>query len=348
MPPDSLLEAAARLSGGVDLLSASGAAVAAGDPNAAAIRDAQAASVDLITDAARASDPNGLSRQVSQSLERVTAIGAAASVLETFVSSGQFLADHDSAEYATLADAVTAADIALQLRRIADAPTLTLLVNPNQMAITHTNIQDHSSKTRYGFSFERWGEDQPTISFSGSTGAFIAGMRGGLGEDPTAARVSRQTGGPSGVQFASKRDSAAWQNLVSLIHFFRSNGYVYDAAGGSDAHLFVGAIAIDYDQWTYVGHIESFDYSYDEGIPHRIEWSMEFKVDRLYDWAQSPSVVLPMTSPTASPTDPTYSGGSPRSRAAATRSSLAKTAADVGSTADPESKYGVIPLELLE
>ena len=62
----------------------------------------------------------------------------------------------------------------------------------------------------------------------------------------------------------------------------------------------VGAVAIDYDQMTYVGHIESFGYGYASDSPHKIQWDMEFKVDKMYDHAESPVVVLPESSPSAS------------------------------------------------
>jgi hypothetical protein len=113
--------------------------------------------------------------------------------------------------------------------------------------------------------------------------------------------LMQETSSPTGVQFASKRDSAAYQNFTSLFHFYLNNGYIFDQVGGSEAHLMIGAVAIDYDQMTYVGHIESFEYSYQQDQPHRIEWSMEFIVDQQYDHAEAPVVVLPESSPTPAP-----------------------------------------------
>ena len=66
----------------------------------------------------------------------------------------------------------------------------------------------------------------------------------------------------------------------------------------------VGSVAIDYDQWTYVGHIESFEFSYQEGMPHRLEWSMEFVCDKMYDNAQTPVIVQPMRAPQPNPSYP--------------------------------------------
>jgi len=69
-----------------------------------------------------------------------------------------------------------------------------------------------------------------------------------------------------------------------------------------------GAIAIDYDQMTYVGHIESFNYSYEEGVPNKINWDMEFIVDTMYDSAETPMAVLPMVAPQPGPSSPATHG----------------------------------------
>lgn len=201
-------------------------------------------------------------------------------------------------ERSVLADNVTVADIKYQVEKMLQTPPLTLFINPQELSISYTAVQQFSQRTRYGFVFERWGEGQPVLSISGSTGAFCAGM------DPTATfgltPVGGQNSNATGVQFATKRDSAAFQQFVSLYHIYRNNGYIYDSVEKSQAMLFVGAVAIDYDQMTYVGNINSFEYSYDESEPNRILWSMEFTVGRMYDHAESPIVVLPESSPTPS------------------------------------------------
>ena len=266
--------------------------------------DSNSTSVDLITAASLGANQNSLAGELSTYVSRVSPVEHGQPELSSFVSDGQFQSDQGSSVYATLADALQAADVALQLQRILDMPPLTMLVNPKEMTISYTSLQTYASRTRYGFVFERWGEDQPSINFQGSTPAFMAGAATAPGTDPYALQAGGETTSPSGLQFASKRDSAAWQNFISLFHFYRSNGYIYDLIGKSEAHLMVGAVAIDYDQWTYVGHIESFEYSYDEGMPHRVEWSMEFRVDRMYDNATSVFSVLPQTAPTASPSNP--------------------------------------------
>jgi len=209
-------------------------------------------------------------------------------------------------EVSVITDVYTYADIALQVQRLINTPPLQMLINPQELSITYTSIQEYQNRGREGYIFQRWGEEQPKLSIKGSTGSFITGAPPGtigsdvdgqgLNEGELFERFNSTQGIPcaTGVQWASRRDSAAWQNFMALYHFYRSGGIVYDTVRESCAHLGVGAIAIDYDQWTYVGTIESFNFSFQEGLPHRVEWSMEFTVSQMYDHASAPTFVLPM------------------------------------------------------
>jgi len=223
--------------------------------------------------------------------------------LQSTLSSGQaLLTTLGNTERAVVTDLVTVADIQYQVEKMLQTPPLTLFVNPNTLSINRSSVQQFSNRTRYGKVFERWGQAQVTLSISGSTGAFAAG-------NPTATAGAVQSSAgfagitnsenevPTGVQFASKRDSAAFQQLMSLFHIYQNNGYIYDTVGGSEAHLFVGSVAIDYDQMTYIGNIDSFEYGYSDENPHRIEWSMEFTVSRMFDLAEEPVVVTPQSTP---------------------------------------------------
>jgi hypothetical protein len=217
--------------------------------------------------------------------------------LQSTLSSGQaLLTTLGNTERAVVTDLVTVADIQYQVEKMLQTPPLTLFVNPNTLTINRSSVQQFSNRTRYGKVFERWGEAQATLSISGSTGAFAAGNP--TGTAGFAGPTNSENEVPTGVQFASKRDSAAFQQLMSLFHIYRNNGYIYDTVGGSEAHLFIGSVAIDYDQMTYIGNIDSFEYGYSEENPHRIEWSMEFTVSRTYDLAEEPVAVTPQSTPT--------------------------------------------------
>ena len=275
VPPDALLEAAST---------------------------SESEAVDLIQAAALGASTAASGSSTAKMLSTVMATGTRGSPtgqLSAFVANGQFFTDADASFVSSIADAFTAADIALQLQRILAAEPLTLLVNPNSMSVQRTKLQSYQSRTRQGFVFEAWGEDQDTISFSGSTAGFVAGAVDT--SSPYGAQMTGATSSVSGYQEAARRDSAAWQNFQSLYLFYKNNGYIYDNIGSSHAHLFVGAVAIDYDQWTYEGHIESFSFRYDEALPHRVEFDLEFKASRVYDRSQSSATVSPLDSPTQSP-----------------------------------------------
>jgi len=188
-----------------------------------------------------------------------------------------------------IADQNVAMDIAKQLITALNAPPLVLLINPRQMALTLTKVQSYQDRNRYGYIFHTWGEEQPKLSISARCGAFISGGRG--------------------VQFASKNDSAAWQNLMNAFRFFKHNGYLHDTVGKSNAHHHVGALSITYDGWIYYGHMESFSWNFEEVSANGgIEFAMEFTVSRAVDTAAPTYVVVPMSSPIPSLSDPRYAG----------------------------------------
>jgi len=226
---------------------------------------------------------------------------------ETYVSLGvERQNDRNSFQEPGFADRLTAGDIAAQLQTMLEVPPLTLLINPTSMSIQYTSIQQFSQRTRKGYVFQRWGEEQPVMSVSGTIGAFVAGV------SPDAGVVPPEGGLPSvsGVQFASKRDSASFQNLMSLLTFYKNAGYIYDTVGNTNANLFVGALAIDYDQWTHVGQFNSFSFGYDENENQngKITFELEFAISQMYDNHQPVENVLPLNSPTMSPSDPRWVG----------------------------------------
>jgi len=162
-------------------------------------------------------------------------------------------------------------------------------VNPASFSVTYTKVQQFTDRTRFGFQFHAWGEEQPKISITAKCGAFVSGVRG--------------------VQYASKRDSYAWQNLMNAFHLYRNNGYIYDTIGKSNAHHFIGALSIHYDQWVYYGHMESFNWTYDDQNQlGGVEFQIEFVVSAMVDTAQQTFVVMPMKSPTPNPGDRRYVG----------------------------------------
>jgi hypothetical protein len=243
-------------------------------------------------------------------------------LLENYIAQGKLLNSRNASDPENLVPAVSdtfvAADVVLQLSRILETPPLTLLINPQSLTINHTKKQNYSERSRYDYIFQSWGEEQVKLSVSGRTGAFLAGdpaVQNFVGR-ATANKVV-ETATATGVQYASKRNSASFQNLMNLLLFYRNNGYIYDTLGKSEAHLWIGSIAIDYDQWTYVGNFESFEYGYvEEKQNGGLEFSFEFTASRIYDSASRPSglTVQPIESPVPSPSDTQWSLPNTRNR----------------------------------
>lgn len=187
-----------------------------------------------------------------------------------------------------IADLMTALDIVTQLGAVVNSPPLILLINPQNLTMNYTRIHQFTDRSRFGYIYQAWGEDQPRMSVTAKCGAFISGGRG--------------------VQMASRRDSASWQNLMSLFHLYRSNGYIYDTLGKSNAHLFVGGLSIHYDGWIYYGNMESFTWTHDESNElGGVEFSMEFVCSVMVDTSKQTQTVLPMKAPMPNPNDPRYS-----------------------------------------
>jgi len=189
----------------------------------------------------------------------------------------------------------TAEEMAIQLDTILKAPPITFYINPLSFAITYTKKHQFTERTRFGFIYQAWGEDQPKISISGRIGSFVSGKGN-----------SRQAV-PTGHQFGSKLDSASFQQLMALLTLYKNNGYVYDILGKSNAHHLVGCIAIEYDGFTYLGHIESFEWGYEETtVAGGINYSFQFTVSRMYDNNDSSLLtVQPLKSPIPVPGNPT-------------------------------------------
>ncbi|MFA6233683.1 MAG: hypothetical protein WC824_05755 [Bacteroidota bacterium] len=191
--------------------------------------------------------------------------------------------------FPAIADQNVAMDIATQLATALNAPPLVLLINPHTMSMSLTKVQSFQDRTRYGYIYHIWGEEQPKLSINTKCGAFISGGRG--------------------VQFASKQDSASWQNLMNLFRFYKHNGYIHDTIGKSNAHHFVGALSITYDGWIYYGHMESFSWNFEETVQNGgIDFTLEFTVSRAVDTSSPVFAVTPMLSPVQSMSDPRYFG----------------------------------------
>jgi len=232
-----------------------------------------------------------------------------------------------------ITDMVVARDIANQLERILKVPPLTLFINPTSFQIQYTKIQQYSDRTRFGLIRQEWGEEQPKLTISGRIGAYLtgspamadtysmdlfngsnsgmgpAGVSAGLSKGSTPGQGASNRG--TGVQFANKRNSAAWQQLMALFTFYKNNGYIYDNITASNAHHLVGCIAIDYDNWTYIGNMDTFSWGYEEAQQGGgIEFQVAFTVVQMYDKhdAAKSKAIAPLKGPIPNQYDDRHDG----------------------------------------
>ena len=246
------------------------------------------------------------------------------------------------ANQAAVSDLTQALDVIVQLNRVLDTPPLTLLVNPESLQISYAKKQTYQDRNRFNYIFQSWGEEQVKLNVTGKSAGFVVGS-GAIGEnDQDAFEQNFQingTGSPaattsvSGYQYASKWDSAAWQNLMGLFSFYRNNGYIYDTAGRprSEAHLFIGNIEITYDQWVYVGQFENFQYGYTEDKQQgAVEFSFEFTASFMFDLSQG-GAIRPIEAPTPSPSGATR-GNTPSMPPPQTRTGRALEGGDPADT----------------
>jgi hypothetical protein len=209
-----------------------------------------------------------------------------------------------------ISDVVQAISVIAQLRAMLETPPLTMLINPQSLTVARRKKQQYQDRNRTGYVFQAWGEDQVRLNVTGRIGAFYAGtgfLDGGQPQNFRGLGGVRQgavtnTSAVSGNQYAAKRDSASWQNLMSILTLYRNNGYIYDLIDESEAHQWIGMISITYDQWTYTGHFENFSFGYTEqNMRGGIEFTFDFVASFVTDAAQRQFQVTPIRSPTPSP-----------------------------------------------
>jgi len=164
-------------------------------------------------------------------------------------------------------------DVARQGSYLDSLPPIVFMINPTSLTQEYSHIQAYQEQSRYGFIFQRWGEELQKISVSCKIGAFLS-MKN---------RGSTQLEGPSGLQYSSRLDSASWRQLQILLASYKNSGAVYDRIGRSRAYHSVGTHSIHYDGQEWRGRLTSFSYGLDENNPHGgTEVSFEMTVFKHY------------------------------------------------------------------
>jgi hypothetical protein len=206
--------------------------------------------------------------------------------LQQFVYEGRRVTSN-TPESPAIVDRAFRADILLQLQDIAKAPPLVMMINPSTFSVSHPRTQQFTNATRYGYIFEEFRQDIYTISASLQFGGFIAvdGVRRGFGDFAPST--------PVGLQNAAMLDSAAWQQLQSVLAVYQNNGAIFDRINKIKSRPLVGAVVIEWDGWKYTGKFTSFSFTFDETQQNFV--SAEIQFEAVTKEAYDESFELPVT-----------------------------------------------------
>ncbi len=191
------------------------------------------------------------------------------------------------------------ADIFEQILDISRTPPLILLINPTDMTVNYNQLLNYSERTRHGYVYQAWGEENVQLNFSGRIGAFYAGEA----KRPFAFGDFTKTENPTGNQEASRKYSASYQNLMNLQAIYFNNGYIRDRANSSHmrpslAHHMIGHVCIRYDGKAYHGHFDKFQYSFDDTKNRGgLQFSFDFTAFRIEDFYEAKTQLKPLDKP---------------------------------------------------
>lgn len=158
------------------------------------------------------------------------------------------------------------------------------------------------TQTMTGYVEEHWGEELDTITFQGSTAAFIFHGTSISPPPPTSnpdvdAKNVRQsfndyfslpdTGSPpldfgndnfiNGLATGMRRETTSYQEFKKIINLMNANAASFDIRGLIKNRYF---IEISYDYACYRGYIESIDVTEDAASPFRFQYTMTFKSEK--------------------------------------------------------------------
>jgi hypothetical protein len=169
-----------------------------------------------------------------------------------------------------------------------------LMVNPSSISNNMARIVTRT-QTMVGFIEEHWGEELDTITFQGSTAAFVTGA-----QDLREARSERiayqgvegfyealdlnneSYKNAPGLTTSRRRLSVSYRQFKRLIDLFRINGCIYDQYGFVSQRLYV---MLAYGYSAYRGFFESVDVTEDATNPYRFIYTITFKSEEtLYSY----------------------------------------------------------------
>lgn len=184
-----------------------------------------------------------------------------------------------------------------------------LMINPSSMSQNMSKIVNRT-QTMVGWVEEHWGEELDTITFQGSTAAFLSGavsMRNareaaeksatdkaqaradfyaqqGLTQSSTPYQTSvegsaarRQLEMEPGLTTMFRRESVSYKEFKLLMELLTANGLQYDKQGFVSDRKF---IQLTYDYGSWIGYFESMDVVEEATNPFRFTYTITFKSEK--------------------------------------------------------------------
>lgn len=171
---------------------------------------------------------------------------------------------------------------------------LILTVNPSSITSNLSKIVGRT-QTMTAWLEEHWGEELDTISFQGSTAAFIW-------QGPTIKDFAGQTGvietlssDKNGLADTRRRETLSYQEFKKIISLMNANAATFDIRGLVKDRLF---IELSYNHACHRGYIENIDVTEDSISPFRFQYIMTFKVEKsIYYFSGKASVLNQISTP---------------------------------------------------
>jgi hypothetical protein len=175
-----------------------------------------------------------------------------------------------------------------------------LTVNPSTVSVNLSKIVNRT-QSMVGWIEDHWGEELDTITFQGSTAAFIydtalpgssAGYRQMTVQSPEqiqeyfnnymdipdmASSEPRNVGDFTGLAARRRRETVSYQEWKKVISIMNGNGANFDSWGFVTQRLFV---QLSYDYAMYRGYFESIDTTEDSESPFKFTYTATFKSEK--------------------------------------------------------------------
>jgi len=177
------------------------------------------------------------------------------------------------------------------------------IVNPSSISVNMSKIINRT-QSMVGWIEEHWGDEIDTLTFTGSTAAFVNGRtnlreisekRAQNSTDKAQARLdfyqsmgfnensvvneenSSYLSTSPGLTTRYRRKSISYEQMRDLIKIFSANGCLFNQDGFVKDRK---SIRLSYDYSSYIGYFESLDVVEDAYAPFRYTYTITFKAEK--------------------------------------------------------------------